>query len=1240
MPWANIIADPEFLAETDEVKQRVATNYFNKKIASDPEFKKESQEVQDRVLSNFLGTVPVTPVEPEPDRNFFEKAIDKFREPAVPGLEDVEPLSAEPTPFAGITSGQAPVPDTTSPLRQAVGGIPDVLEGVGKAGFEMAKFLPAFAAGATELLPQADERLPGPFSQREAGPAQPAEATTFSKKLVQAQGRFEKVMGLGSFPASAEAGQQVMEAISMPFARLEDLALPQIKRVMVAAGFEGDARELDEGARFIFSGALIAGTAGVAKGVKGAAKGRTPKVRGEIPAETIARDARITALEERAGIKEAKVTPEPVTPKAPALKVKVAEKPAKPAVTPKPEKTRVLEAKVVKAKGEHAAHKAGKRRITLVRKAEKIEAQVKDVIKEITKREGRPPSPARKELEGFRARKRLPGFIEETLGSEAGAINLERLAGEISGKSKVAKEVVRKRGGDINVMKLESAKFINDLKFGGRKLSETPGIRAKIESKLAKKGQRDRFTAAEEEAITLLAEKMKDPTVLKNIGKEKVIDIVKNPTPEILSAVVKVRKYFDEGFKFIQENPGGEGLPYRENYVNRIWDIPKNKNTGANAGFRVDNPFTKKRTIPSIQEGIEQGLVPKTLKITELIEIYDGYRIETHANRTLVDTLGELKVFDEATGKLEPLVMRADVAPEGWITIDHPALNRSKFIGKLPEGKGIILTKVPLKVHPEVAPWLKNIFGKQLGADLPARAQQAINATTVLNAFAKKGQLSLSLFHGNALMESMASSGQLLKSWGVLSPLKAYRALRFGDFEVFKNMELAKDAIRNGDVQIGALSDVQKGIVDNALKGLEHHTRKVPGVSHLTSGLRQGNKLWDAGLWDYVHNTFKLLAYEGQIASEIGGAMKSVAQGKRKPLTQAEILKIKQDTGNFVNNSFGGQNWDLAPILGHPSMRQLAQLTFLSPDWTVSTLKQAGALPAGFLKAVAGGNKTQLKRAGFFWARSVLYFNLIAQTVNYQNTKKEYGEGRFTWNNAPGKHLDIFIGRNDDGTERYLRTGKQFREVMEWGEDPIGKAGAKLSPVLREGLRQVTRHDPGSGFPAEFADDEIWSPESLKKRGISFISLPVPFSLRSYVSNRTANFMFTWPTSKGMSNFGARKLFEKAIRKAEKTGDTKQIQRVYLSALENNLDAQGLFDRTRASLKADVTYDNKTIARKLLIDYKQMKNDKQREDLVTTYRKRGVLTGDVMIQFSKLLKAEGKVKKQQRVIKLIRKKGK
>lgn len=58
--WSSILSDPEFQAQSWEVKQRVAHNYFNKHIASDPTFITQPQSVQENVQNNFFNTL-ITP---------------------------------------------------------------------------------------------------------------------------------------------------------------------------------------------------------------------------------------------------------------------------------------------------------------------------------------------------------------------------------------------------------------------------------------------------------------------------------------------------------------------------------------------------------------------------------------------------------------------------------------------------------------------------------------------------------------------------------------------------------------------------------------------------------------------------------------------------------------------------------------------------------------------------------------------------------------------------------------------------------------------------------------------------------------------------------------------------------------------------------------------------------------------------------------------------------------------------
>jgi len=745
--------------------------------------------------------------------------------------------------------------------------------------------------------------------------------------------------------------------------------------------------------------------------------------------------------------------------------------------------------------------------------------------------------------------------------------------------------------------------------IGKRRSEIDKGI---LDSELFVRQFERQLSTKELEAIPFIRQGIKDPNVLAKIGREDLIPIIENPSKNVLQATDKIGKYYDEAFEFLKENWGDVG--FVENYVTQIWNIPKNRRKDVVNYFMTRNPFLKKRTIPTLEEGIKLGLEPKTTNIARLLRIYDQYKIKTVHNFNFAKQLTKL-TDDEGKN----LIMRYDKAPLDWVTVDHNALNRAMAIGKVGK-EGVLLTKVPVKVHPDIAKEIKIVFDKPF-------SHAAIRAGEVINAFTKKCMLTLSFFHHHALTESAFSTGIGRKAVGMWNPYKIVKALRNKDYEVFKRQKLAKDAIDHG-VTFGALEDVQRNIVAKSLEGLERIAKNIPVVKQGTKTIRKANELWDAALWDYYHNALKLWAYEKNVQTGLQIAERQIQRQFKRSMNIEEITAVKKEMGSFVNDSFGGQNWDLHRVLGQPKVRQMLHWLLLAPDWTFSVLKQAAAPAKGIGLIAKKGVEQKLKgkalaaRGGLFWAKAGFYFNLIAQSVNYYQTKKEYGEGQFTWDNAPGNKLNIFMGRNDDGTERYLRMGKQFREVLEWGIKPLTKLGAKLSPLLRESMRQFTAHDPGSGYPTEWAEEPFWGKKGLVERGKSILEMPIPFSLRPYVQSRPGVFMFTFPSKKGMSNYGAVKLFRKAIK--DKNPD--RIKEVYISALRNNLDAQSLFRSARSSIKADITFDNKTIAREILKEINGL-DDEAKRDALMLYKEQGVLTPEIAIQLDRLMKKQEKVQR-------------
>ena len=67
MAWEDILNDTNFQAEPEEVKVKVAENYFDQNIGSNADFQIETPEIQSRVRDNFIATLrPPEPVAPTP----------------------------------------------------------------------------------------------------------------------------------------------------------------------------------------------------------------------------------------------------------------------------------------------------------------------------------------------------------------------------------------------------------------------------------------------------------------------------------------------------------------------------------------------------------------------------------------------------------------------------------------------------------------------------------------------------------------------------------------------------------------------------------------------------------------------------------------------------------------------------------------------------------------------------------------------------------------------------------------------------------------------------------------------------------------------------------------------------------------------------------------------------------------------------------------------------------------------
>jgi len=393
------------------------------------------------------------------------------------------------------------------------------------------------------------------------------------------------------------------------------------------------------------------------------------------------------------------------------------------------------------------------------------------------------------------------------------------------------------------------------------------------------------------------------------------------------------------------------------------------------------------------------------------------------------------------------------------------------------------------------------------------------------------------------------------------------------EHDVFKNEPLARDAISHG-VKLGATADIPVAKIQQQLNALAEKTKNIPLINKTTKLLSSFNETWDKFLWNYLHDNMKLYGYES-LVSKMG-----------KKATPENIDMLKEEVAQFVNDTYGGQNWDV--LMVNPKNLQIMSLALLSPDWTYSTIRQ-GMAAAGVGTLNTEMKKTRLKMGANFWIKAIVYFGMGMNALNYLFRKWDEKENpeyykdqevkfwdRTMLGNTIGHKTHLFVGRYENGQERYIRWGKQFREVPELLFDDTGfspvsaslrKAGGKVSPVVDTVSKTFTGVSP-SGFKSRnITDEKGWE----RVRGIAeeLITSPVPYSMRS-VFEKNKEFHLTdiaFPSSKGLSRYKAIDLFKTSI----KAKDLQLMKETWHGAMINGLPPESLYKAALTSLKAENT---------------------------------------------------------------------
>lgn len=718
----------------------------------------------------------------------------------------------------------------------------------------------------------------------------------------------------------------------------------------------------------------------------------------------------------------------------------------------------------------------------------------------------------------------------------------------------------------------------------------------------------------------------------------------KNLSEPMKSVLDSIRDWYNYTFDWLKDNNTLKAdTGFTVDYVNHLWDKEKSDKQ-AYAMYvenrqRTKSPNEKPRQINTIMEGLEVGLVPKTTDITKMMAYYSRSNIEAWANKTMLQEVSGLNVIERnEDGEIissDPLL--SSVAPfnlEQYKYFEIPGVGPVWVYNVSPK---------QMKVKNPITGKDKVLYSEASAGDRFGVVFDTYQSTPFWKAFdtlassMKKLELGFSGFHAGALTEVYMV--QNMVEYGPKKALANFMKYIFADtmknhqLPCFANpqdfQEAATHLVKFGATNDYAAADVQN-MFDNmrdAMMKVQEKLKDGNGISGTvalatmplkvaTQMLSLINKGMDRALWDFLHDGLKLATYRMR-------ADKTKERAKKKGWTEEKLSRALDEDGQFVNDMFGGQHWD---VLGasHRTLRYAGRV-LLSPDWNASTTRHFLALTGygsvwneatlenfkEYYKRLYHKNLTpedegrrarQISSLLCYGLGFMVFYEAIANGINAafrahdeEKERKKAEELRKTnpnyrspyelaypdgmkWydylmrGNSLGQQSKIFMGRYADGTEMYIRHGKQFREVPEYlfnhkGElefpgPMVQRMIGKANPMVRMTLDDINYL---SDFQASHADQEIQRKYG-KTIGLLYKDALywAPFLIPSQENKEFKAVDFFFPSSKGFSPWKAQSYFKDFIL----SGDMEGVVMTYQSCERNGIDPEEQIKAAIGSVKA------------------------------------------------------------------------
>ena len=693
--------------------------------------------------------------------------------------------------------------------------------------------------------------------------------------------------------------------------------------------------------------------------------------------------------------------------------------------------------------------------------------------------------------------------------------------------------------------------------------------------------------------------KLKVSEVLKAIPEYIEGTYTGEVTPELQITAKMVSDWFEETYNLMAQEGVLYDAPQIQNYVTHIWDwkrTPKEvQERYANFvnTMRLRSPFTRHRVIPTYAEGIKMGMIPKYDDITGIVTEYGHYATETIANHRLIEFLRNFKIAMPGTRDNMPAYMDI-IVPD---TVKDPVYSRMNHTAL--DG---------YKVLNIIKPIITPVFGDQRIIDpshLNLFTNKLIDGIWVTSSLMKKVALSFSFFHHGALTETAIA---MLKPWGaakIIGKELIWDTITKGEIPAMHDKAATRDAV-NHLVSLGATNDYAAADIQNFTTQIYRFTKdkNVQVAKQAAFLLDFLNKGFDKVLWDTIHDGFKIasfakMAKEVRAKAEVGG------------WTDKQLNEALDECGHLVNDTYGGLHFD---ILGFsPKSVRIMRALLLSPDWTLATTRQAlspfgiGQLYGNdtFWKNIHSKEPSAKMRKKYgreFWLTAGIFFYALMNALNAYFRVQDEEEQRLQaeamrevdpeykspyelaypsgmkWYDylMPGNTIShqthLFTGRYSDGTETYVRWGKQFRELPElfWGRDGlsfpgpmIDKLSGKANPLLSTTFEFISGYSLSGWENSDMRNKKGW--EKDVARLYMLAKKLIPYSVPTQEDKDFMYIDLVMPSSKGFSPSKAISYFEKAI----KSGDFNYVAQVYNACVKNNLMPEKYFRVAQARIEAE-----------------------------------------------------------------------